>query len=431
VARSQQGDSDVTDDEIVWFVGFDWGSETHRVSLFDRAGRLLGRRDVAHSANAYGELCDWLIRTTQSSPAQIGVAIETSHGPMVDALLDRGFLVFAINPKQLDRFRERYNVAGAKDDTRDADVLGRCLRTDADVFRRLSLDNPLLVQLRGASRLAEDLTRERGRLTNQLREQLWRYYPQMLKLTDDLAETWFLALWQQAPTPVKGGRLRKESIARILKQHRIRRLDVDQVRAILREPPLPAAPGVTEAAVTHIRTLLARIRLVNQQIKDVQQQLDTLCEAFAASPQAPSEEIAPGQASEQHDVAILRSLPGVGRINLATLLAEAWQPLRRRDYHALRALCGAAPVTKRSGKSCTVLRRLACNKRLANALYHWARTATMHDPTSRARYAALRQRGHTHGRALRTVGDRLLALTCILLERQTPFDPNHRSLAAA
>lgn len=88
-------------------------------------------------------------------------------------------------------------------------------------------------------------------------------------------------------------------------------------------------------------------------------------------------------------------------------------------------------MTKRSGKSCIVLRRLACNKRLANALYHWARTATMHDPTSRARYAALRQRGHSHGRALRTVGDRLLALACTLLERQTPFDPNRRSLAAA
>jgi transposase len=125
-------------------------------------------------------------------------------------------------------------------------------------------------------------------------------------------------------------------------------------------------------------------------------------------------------------VAILRSLPGIGRINLATLLAEAYQPLQRRDYHALRALCGAAPVTRRSGKSCIVLRRLACNKRLANALYHWARVATQRDPVSQGRYHALRQRGQSHGRALRTVGDRLLALACTLLQRQVRFDPNHR-----
>ena len=122
---------------------------------------------------------------------------------------------------------------------------------------------------------------------------------------------------------------------------------------------------------------------------------------------------------------ILRSLPGVGRINLATLLAEAAEPLRQRDYHRLRTLSGVAPVTRRSGKSCRVLRRLACNWRLANAVYHWARVATQHDPISRQRYAALRQRGHSHGRALRTVGDRLLSMACTLLQRQVLFDPHH------
>ncbi len=77
----------------------------------------------------------------------------TTHGPVVDALIDRGFRVYAISPKQLDRwFRDRYSVAGAKDDTRDADTLGRSLRTDPEAFRVLSPDNPLIVQLREASR---------------------------------------------------------------------------------------------------------------------------------------------------------------------------------------------------------------------------------------------------------------------------------------
>jgi hypothetical protein len=103
-----------SNDEPAWFVGFDWGSEKHRVALFDRTGKLIERRDVAHSAAAYAELGDWLLRTTQASPAEIAVAIETTHGPVVDALIDRGFRVYAINPKQLDHFRDRYSVAGAK-----------------------------------------------------------------------------------------------------------------------------------------------------------------------------------------------------------------------------------------------------------------------------------------------------------------------------
>ncbi|HLB96121.1 MAG TPA: IS110 family transposase [Acetobacteraceae bacterium] len=424
-----------SNDEPAWFVGFDWGSEKHRIALFDRAGNLIGRRDVAHSAAAYAELGDWLLRTTQASPAEIAVAIETTHGPVVDALIDRGFRVYAINPKQLDRFRDRYSVAGAKDDTRDADTLGRSLRTDPEAFRALSPDNPLIVQLREASRTAAELTRDLGRLTNQLRDLLWRYYPQMLALDDNLAAPWLLELWQHAPTPAKGARLHKETIARILKTHRIRRLDADQVRTVLREPPLPSAPGVTEAATGHIRLLLPRIRLLNSQIKAVHTEIDALCQQLAGpqtiDPGGEPGESVPGQSIEQRDVAILHSVPGVGRIVGATLLAEASEPLRRRDYHAIRTLAGQAPVTKRSGKSCFVQRRLACNKRLANAMYHWARVAVMCDPRSKQRYAALRARGCSHGRTLRSVADRLLKLLCSLLQRQVSFDPNHNAKQAA
>jgi transposase len=122
-------------------------------------------------------------------------------------------------------------------------------------------------------------------------------------------------------------------------------------------------------------------------------------------------------------VEILASLPGVGRIVLATLLAEGFDALQRRDYAALRSLTGAAPVTKRSGKSCIVVRRQACHNRLANAMYHWARVAIQHDARSRAKYTALRSRGHSHGRALRSVADRLLAVACAMLKTGTIFNP--------
>ena len=135
--------------------------------------------------------------------------------------------------------------------------------------------------------------------------------------------------------------------------------------------------------------------------------------------------------AEHRDVAILRSLPGIGRINLATLLSEASGPLSRRDYQALRTLSGVAPVTKRSGKSHVVVMRYASHVRLRNTVYHWARVATQHDHESRTRYAALRRRGHSHGRAIRGVADRLLAVACVLLQRQTLFDPHFRQATAS
>ena len=409
-------------DDIGWFAGVDWASEKHKVCLLNANGQAVGEREVDHAGAGLSELCDWLLQRTGATPGQIGVAIEVPHGPVVEALLERGFAVYAINPKQLDRFRDRFTVAGAKDDSRDAHVLGAALRTDRHALRRVAVQEPLVIELREWSRMSEDLQRERNRLANRVREQLWRYYPQALELGDgdDLAADWFLDLWRQVPTPAKAQRVKEKTIAAILKTHRIRRIDAAEV--LLRQTPLVVAPGTAEAASAHIGTVAARLRLVNQQIKEAHRKLDELC----ARLEAPTEN-APGQICEQRDVAILRSWPGIGRSVLATLLAEASEPLQRRDYHALRTLSGTAPVTRRSGKQGIVIRRRACNKRLENALYHWSRVAIRHDPVSRCRYDELRRRGHSHGRALRSVGDRLLYVLCTMLERQALYERNHAS----
>jgi transposase len=187
----------------------------------------------------------------------------------------------------------------------------------------------------------------------------------------------------------------------------------------LKAPSVLVACGTVSAATGHLEAVARRVALVNRQISEANSKIDRLTEQLAGG-----EDDAEGQREEQRDVTILRSLPGVGRIVLATLLAEAQDALQRRDYHALRCLSGVAPITKRSGKSKIVLMRQAAHVRLRNAVYHWARTAVQHDPRSRAKYAALRARGHGHGRALRSVADRLLAVACAMLESQTPFNPS-------
>jgi len=254
------------------------------------------------------------------------------------------------------------------------------------------------------------------------REQLWRYYPQLLKVEGDLTKVWARDLWSLVPTPEKARRVRLKTIAALLKHHRVRRIDAETVRETLREPALSVAPGTAEAAVAHLEVVFSQLALVTRQLVRVYREIDRLTAALARA--APSSEDEPGRQG-QRDVEILSSLPGVGRIVLATLLAEAHGPLQRRDYQALRCLSGTAPVTKRSGKSVIVVRRLAAHNRLRNAVYHWAGSAIQHDAVSKAKYAALRARGHCHARALRSVADRLLAVACAMLENQTLFAPDH------
>jgi transposase len=410
-------------EDVHWFVGIDWATQTHRAVLLDGEGRQVGEREFGHGGAGLTELRDWLLQKTGVAPEQIAVAIEMPNGPVVEMLLEHGFAVFAINPKQLDRFRDRFTIAGAKDDSRDALVLGDSLRTDRRAFRKLATDNPTVIELREWSRITDELQQERTRLANRLRQQLWRYYPQMAELTDDVGDEWFLALWHKVPTPAAAAKVTEKAVARILKDHRIRCLDAATVLQTLRKTALFVAPGTTEAACAHIRSLAARMHLVNQQIKEACNALDSLCAKLGA----PDEEGPLGQSHEQCDVTILRSWPGIGRIVLATLLTEAAQPLRARDYHALRALAGVAPVTRQSGKRRLVSRRLACNRRLQTAVHHWSRVAIQHDAAARRRYDALRQRGHGHARALRSVGDRLLSALCASLKHQALYDANLRS----
>ena len=217
---------------------------------------------------------------------------------------------------------------------------------------------------------------------------------------------------------LKAARLREATLARLLQERRIRRLDAERVLGILRQPAITVANGVTEAAVLHLRSLVARLRLANREFHQAERKLDELCTTLRDKTATP-------KSGGPCDAAVLSSLPGIGTVTLATLLTEAAGPIKRRDYAALKTLSGVAPVTKRSGKSCIVTMRYAAQVRLRNAVFHWARVAVLNDPTCGSRYAALRARGQSYGRALRGVADRLLGVACVLLQRQVLFDPEH------
>ena len=170
--------------KLAWFAGVDWGSQKHQACVLDAVGKVLGERAFEHGGQGLAEMADWLLSFASGEAGEageVGVAIETPRGPVVESLMERGFAVHSMNPKQLDRFRDRFSPAGAKDDRRDARVLASALRTDPHCLRQLEPTDPKVIELREWSRLREDLTRERTRLANRMREQLWRYYPAILQ----------------------------------------------------------------------------------------------------------------------------------------------------------------------------------------------------------------------------------------------------------
>lgn len=294
-----------------YYAGIDWADEKHSVWLRDAETGQTSEKVFDHSAKGLRALIDWMSEWVSGRTSEVGIAIEVTRGAIVEALLERGFAVFAINPKQLDRFRDRHTVAGAKDDRRDAFVLGHSLSTDMKAFRRLRIEDPAIIRLRELARLSEDLKQDRRRLTNRLRAQLHRFFPQVLQLCSGADEAWLWDLIDRVVVPGRAARVGRRLVEGVLRDHGIRRHSTDDVIEVLKTPPLPVAPGAAEAAREHIAVLLPRLRVTEEQLHQVEKRLERLLTEMQETE---------AEKGEHRDVEIIRSWAGIGKVVAATML---------------------------------------------------------------------------------------------------------------
>lgn len=402
----------------LFFAGIDWGKNSHQVCVLDNEGSAVGEKSFRHTGGGLFEMARWMREVSGSEDCDIAVAIEVNHGPVVEGLCEQGFGVYSINPKQLDRFRDRFCVSGAKDDRKDALVLASALRTDRKRFRRVEPQNPDVIVLREFNRTRDELTAERTRLVNRFRALLWRYYPQFEELLGNTVRPWHLELWELVPCPCTAKGKRASTVQKILKHNRVRRIDAEGVLRILRAEEINVSEATVRSCVFHIRSVVERLKVADRQLGEIKNSIDkvikTINEKLKAEGDGPT------------DIEILRSIPGVGTMVLATLIAEAWSLVRRRNFEAIRCLGGVAPVTRQSGRTKQVIRRRAVCKGLSSAFHVLGGIAVKHDPVSRAKYEELRGKGHGYCRSVRTVCDRLLSVARVILEKGELFDKEFR-----
>ncbi len=348
-----------------WFLGIDCGFSKHQVCLLDAHGQFIEGRMFDHTGDGLAGFFLWLKRLIGNSFCGLAVSLESPHGALVEALLDQGAAVFAVNPKQLDRFRDRFTVAGAKDDRRDAYVLAASMRTDLPAFRKLQAPDALTVRIRELSRTLGAITRDHRRWSNQLYDLLVSYFPAVLRLSPAADDQWVWDLLEMAALPAEAARLSEEEIARVLKTHHIRRFTAWQVCEVLRQKALPLAAGSTESCAEHVLSLLPVLQCLNTQRKKV---LHALCAVIKEVQMCPDHPL-------HATLRAMLSLPGLGIQTATTLLAEAGHLLAARDCAGLRSYSGVAPVTKQSGKTKRVQMRNGCNQRVREACYHWARVS--------------------------------------------------------
>jgi transposase len=393
---------------ISFCVGIDLGNDKHAVCVLDPLRQVIKSCVVENDQrllDAIGEAIG------DASPASVHIGLEDRNNVVVDALLAGGFAVFTANPKQVDRFRERETVAGAKDDRRDARVLANALATDEALFHRVALQSEAEVAMSSLTATLVELDDEHRRLSNQLRAVVLRFFPALLALCQGADQAWFWALLLRLGDADAAASVRKATIAALLKAHRKRTVTADDVVAVIKARHLPTAPGVKEAHRQHSASLIARLAVVDRQRATTTRARD----ALLAELEKPKPD---GSVS---DVAILRSMPGVGPKTVAVLFSECLPLLVAGSLERLRGISGVAPVTKQSGKGRRVTMRHACNARVRGALFHVATTASRQEGQFKTKYTALIKKGHGHARALRSVSDAQLHVLVAMFKKRTTY----------
>ncbi|MCX5418994.1 IS110 family transposase [Streptomyces sp. NBC_00078] len=391
-------------------IGDDWAEDHHDVEIQDEAGRKLAAVRLPEGVEGIAKLHELLAKHGGEGleAAGVVVGIETDRGSWVQALIASGYQVYAINPRQVARFKERYASSGAKSDKGDAHALADMVRIDRAQLRPVAGDSEQAQAVKVVARAHQTLIWERTRTFQRLRSTLREYFPAALNAYADLTltSTDALELLIKAPSPQAGAKLTRTQITAVLARARRHNRDAKAATIVtaLRERQLGLPEPVTAAyaatATAHAKLLIA----LNEQIAGLEGQVKA---HFLKHP----------------DAEIYLSMPGIAEITGARVLAEFGDdPSRYAGAKARKNYAGTSPITRASGKSHTVQARYVRNNRLADALQTQAFSALRASPGARRYYDRQRAREAGYNPALRQVGNRLVGVLHGCLKTRTLYD---------
>src|SRR5206468_11081666 len=307
---------------------------------------------------------------------------------------DHGVEVYPVNPKAVDRMRDRYRMRGSKSDAFDAYVLAEFLRTDQAHLRALRPSSEKAQELKMLSRDQRRVVRHKTRFLNQLTTTLKEYYARPLEVFDDLEAEIALDFLQRYPTPAHLSALTRKQFNRFAtKQHHLSTQRCEELWEKLNKPQLAVPEHVVRAKAQLVEVLIEQLRASIKAVKIYNHRVESF---FASSPAAQFAKTLPG---------------GKSGTLVATVWAELgdaqgrWESSRQRQAEA-----GAVPVTKASGKSRLVHFRFACNKHLRYTMYWFSSVSLNHSEWAKLYYRGQRDNGHSHHQALRALGAKWLML---------------------
>jgi transposase len=391
-----------------YYLGVDWGDDFHKLWGVDPEGKQVAEMKIEQNPKSMSDFGRWL-NERKAEGTELWAAIEKPHGRIVDFMLDHGVVVYPMNPKAVDRARDRFRMSRSKSDPFDAYVLAEVLRTDHPHLRPLQPNSEQAQELKMLTRDHYRLVRQKSRLLNQIEVTLKEYYPRPLEVFSDLQSNIALDFLEQYPTSRALSDLRQRKWNRFAQRdHHLSEQRCNEIWQKLSQPQLAIPEHVVRAKAQLLVALVVQLKALLPAVRSYEEKIEDF---FALMPAAKLTKTLPG---------------GKSGTTVPMLWAELGDASNRwQSWRHLQAEAGGVPVTKESGKSRVVEFRFACNKLLRYAVYWFSFNSLKRCEWAKKYYRDQRAKGHTHGQALRALGAKWLKIIFIMWRDHKPYDENY------
>lgn len=390
---------------VAAYVGIDWADDVHEVRMLVVETGQVETMKLKQKPEALGEWVQGL--RERYNGRKVAIAVEQRKGALIYALMRYEFLIlYPVNPTTLAQFRKAFKVGGAKDDPTDAELLLDLIRLHRNKLRAWVPED-------ADTRLLQMLVEERRRLVDEVTEQtnrlgstLKQYYPQALEWAGELNEEMALDFLTRWPTLGSIRRAGSKAIEKFYRDHRTRSEEKleRRLKSIKEARELTNDQAVVIGSKTKTLVTVRLLRVLLKSIGEINKQIEELFE-------------------KHPDRQIFSSFPCAKKVLAPRLLAAFGSDRTRYETASeIQSFSGIAPVTKRSGKSKSVNKRLACPKFLRQSFHEYAGQSIKQGGWARAYYKELRQRGMKHHAAVRSLAYKWIRIMYRCWQNQEPYD---------
>ena len=388
----------------MYIVGIDIGKNHHEASIVSPEGKQIGRSlRFATTHKGADSLMSFIFKNIGNSPCVFGMEA-TGHYwyPIYSFIKAKGYTIYVINPIQSDSLRKMY-IRQTKNDSIDSFLIAEVIRFGQ--FGTTSMADENILAMRQLCRYRDSVISSRTEIKLRIGTIMEQIFPEYEKQFSSLWVSTSMGILEKYLTPENIENAPIDELFEIIKDKSHNKLTMKKAISIREAAADTFGIKIAQDAFSfQLKQLIDRMNFLDKQIEALDIEIMKYYEQFDC---------------------YLHTIPGIGMIATATILAEIGDIHRFKSSSALVAFAGIDPTVRQSGEFNSTHNHMS--KRgspyLRHAIFLAATTCSFHNSPLNAYYKKKRDQGKHHLTATRAVARKLTTVIYAVLRDSKPYEP--------